>query len=132
MGENGTYLRHRLAIKNKRMKQLRTRYRHQQPAPKPPRPIRKPPFLLQRIKHKLQRSRPRINRRRNPQLRLRTNAQRETGHACPDRRGIPRRQGPGDARIALAEGPRVICAKVCAEFDEEAMKETVEEDDEGE
>lgn len=114
------------------MEQLRTRHRHQQPAPEPPRPIPKPPFLLQRIKHELHRPRPRINRRRNPKLRLRTNAQRETGHACPDGRGIPRRQGPGDARIALAEGPRVICAEVRAEFDEETMEEAVEEEDEGE
>jgi hypothetical protein len=114
------------------MEQLRTRHRHQQPAPKPPWPVPEPPFLVQRIEHKLHRSRPRINSRRNPQLRLRTDAQRETGHTCPDSRGIPRRQCPGYARVALAEGPRVICAKVRAKLDEKAMEETVEEDDKGE
>lgn len=126
------YLGHSLAIKDKRMEQLRTRHRHQQPAREPPRPVPEPPFLVQRIEHKLHRPRPRIDSRRNTKLRLRTDAQRETGHTCPDGGGISRCQCPGDAWVALAEGPRVIRAKIRAKLDEKAIEETVEEDDKGE
>ena len=114
------------------MTQPRTRNRHQQPTSKPRRPSLQPPLLIQHIKQKLQAPRTHINRRAHPQLSLRADPQREPGHTSPDGGCISRRQRLGQARISVAEWERFICAEVRAETREEAMKDAVQENEEGE
>lgn len=113
------------------MKQLRTRNRHQQPTPKPPRPPLKPPLLIRRIKQKLQTPRAHVDRRAHAQLTLRADAQREPGHTSPDSGCIPRCQRLGQTRVSVPEWLSFIRAEVRAETHEEAMEDTVQEDEEG-
>lgn len=114
------------------MEKLRTRHRHKQPTPKPPRAINQPALLVRNIIKELQTARRHIYRHRHPQLVLGANAQGETRRAGSNSGSIARSQRFGDPGIALAEGPSVICAEVRAEADEEAVEEPVEEEHEGE
>lgn len=114
------------------MKQLRTRHRHKQPTPKPPRPIGTPPLLIKHIIEELHAPRRHVDSHRHPQLLLGTDPEGETSRTGANCRRIPGCQGLGDTRIAYPERLGVVCSEVCAESDEEAVEETVEEEDEGE
>lgn len=114
------------------MEKLRTRNRHQQPTPKPPRPIGQPALLVRDIIQELQAACRHIDRHRHPQLMLGANSQRKTRRAGSDGWCIARSQGFGKSRIAVAEWPSIVGAEVCSEADKEAVEESVEKEDERE
>lgn len=114
------------------MEKLRTRHRHQQPTPKPPRPISQPALLVRNIIQELQAACSHIDRHRHPQLTLRANTQGEAGGTGSDGWSIARSQGLGKPGIALAEWPSIVSAEVSAEADEEAVEESVEKEHERE
>jgi hypothetical protein len=84
------YLGCSLPIKDKSMKQLRTRHGHKQPAAKPPGPLIQIPLLIEDIKEKFQAARAGVDRHCETKLILRADAQRETGQTGSDGRGEAR------------------------------------------
>lgn len=117
-------------VKDKGMEQLCAGHRHQEPAAKPPGLLFQPALLIENIVQKLQAPGGRVDRNRDPQPTLRADAQRKPGHAGADGRRISRGQRPGNARVALAERPRIVRAKVRSQSNEEAMQDAVDKQDE--
>lgn len=114
------------------MEKLCTRNRHQQPTPKPPRPIGQPALLVRDIIQEFQAACRHIDRQRHPQLMLGANTQRKARRAGSDCWRIARSQGFGKPGIAFAEWPSIVGAEVCSEADKEAVEESVEKEDERE
>jgi hypothetical protein len=127
---NQTYLRETISIKDKRMKQLPTRHRKDQPTPPPPRPLLfrpNPALILCQVIRKLRRSTQRINRNSDSELITwvdRQHEPRQTGSHC--RREI-RSKSLRRLLIPQPKGSRFrrkkMCAQTCKEAEEYAMQE---------
>lgn len=120
-----------LAVKNKGMEQLRARDRHQEPATEPPRTLVQPPLLIHNIIEKLHAPGGPVDCRSQAKLFLRRNRQCKARQTGPDGGSKARRQHARDARVALAEGLRIICAEVCAESNKEAVQKAMEQKQKG-